>query len=527
MSQSQKLKVFFYNLSNKHKENVSKKYDFSYLLMFKKTCRKKPKDMRPILMPLKSSVQTESPHTAPADLLGTSPQLNPLDPNEKPDLSTTAEVMRNIRILLNKISKSNFARINDTLLNMFTYTQEILQEFSKLLFNKCIKEPNYIELYMELAHQMIKKFKSQSKEPANPLNFKKYFIDLCQRNLENPENDLLFNSAGLADDEGIILSKKARAFANIKLICELFNRGIMPDKFVIKNIKKLESKFCENNVENLILLIQGIGKKIYEYYGLEAKKPKLRVKEMSKEIFDDYIDKLVAFKNTDKISSRVKFLVSDLVKLRDTVWSLAFNKKPLSENKQEITAKIYEENKEVTAAKQKIEEQEKRKKSLNETNALGKNLDFYHKSRIPEKIRLRIQNIINEFLCSSKSDQILEIKETINTEITGLARGIIIGHMLIYGFTKKMTEFNEIKRMINKIASEKFIDNNDILESVNVILANYYDSLIDSPATSQLFKEILDEWVILNLIKKDQQEKFIAHAQIIQKQLESDYENKK
>ena len=78
--------------------------------MYKKTCHRKPKDMKLIEMPLKSktTVQPSKPGQA-----------------EEGD---TSESIRNLRILLNKLSRDNFARISDTVLNNFAYNKEILQE---------------------------------------------------------------------------------------------------------------------------------------------------------------------------------------------------------------------------------------------------------------------------------------------------------------------------------------------------------------------------------------------------------------
>ncbi len=77
--------------------------------MYKKTCHRRPKDMRLIEMPLKSKT------TAPAKTGQT----------EEAD---TAESLRNLRILLNKLSRDNFARISDTMLNNFAYNSDILKE---------------------------------------------------------------------------------------------------------------------------------------------------------------------------------------------------------------------------------------------------------------------------------------------------------------------------------------------------------------------------------------------------------------
>ena len=92
-----------------HIEKPEKVYAISYLMLYKKKCHRKPKDMRMIDMPLRSKEGN------PPAKLG---QLEEAD---------TAESIRNLRILLNKLSRDNFARISDTIMNNFVYNKEILQ----------------------------------------------------------------------------------------------------------------------------------------------------------------------------------------------------------------------------------------------------------------------------------------------------------------------------------------------------------------------------------------------------------------
>eukprot|EP01022_Parablepharisma_sp_SALTPOND_P023121 TRINITY_DN47_c0_g4_i1.p9 TRINITY_DN47_c0_g4~~TRINITY_DN47_c0_g4_i1.p9 ORF type:complete len:487 (+),score=92.28 TRINITY_DN47_c0_g4_i1:25851-27311(+) len=471
--------------------NPKKIYDSSYLLMFKKTCRKKPKDMRPIVLPLKS-LNSEPGFSLP----------------EKADQSNPAEVLRNIRILLNKLSKANFDRICDSLLNSFSYSQEILQELSKLLFSKCVKEPSFIELYMELVDKLIGKFKPLTKTEEG-LNFKKVFLNLCQSKLDNPENDLLFRAA-LEDDYDTVLSKKERLFGNVRLISELFNRGLAPDNFVKKCLDKLLQKAMEENIENAIHLLLGIGKKMYEFFGAE-KKPKIWVKAFNKEQFDDYIDKLVALKATDKVSSRVKLLISDLVKVREEVWMQVYGKKP-SEG---IPKKSEPVDLSETAAK--LEEQEKRKKSINEQNILGKNIDHYHKSRIEEKTRLRIHNVVEEYLESHKVD---EFKE----EAADIPKGNLVGHAIIHSFGKKRPQFLEMCGLIKGLYKEGFVKEKEVEEGLLVVLANFYDVLIDSPTPLESLKALLVEWS--EFVEKDLKDKCIAHAEDVKKSLDEEYTKK-
>lgn len=284
-----------------------------------------------------------------------------------------------------------------------------------MLFSKCIKEPNYIDLYMELVDAFFTKFKSDPEKKA--LNFRKLFLSRCQAKLQAQENDLLMLSPQKEGDEEVILNKKERIFGSVKLIAELFVRGTIPDTFVKNCIDKLLKMSMEENVENAIHLLLGIGKKLYQYFAYEAKlttlkrKPRLIVNVMTKELFDDYIDKLIALNQEGKLSSRVKFLVQDVITARDKEWSNAFDQfpvvKPQGKAKEDIVAyrkktksiekKEGEEEKKAVVPPQvlptpeqnvKIDEQEKRRNMTNVKNVFGKNLEKYQKSSLDQKYRV-------------------------------------------------------------------------------------------------------------------------------------------
>ncbi len=379
--------------------------------------------MRPIEIPLKSKSNIQ------------------FSPYEQVQRTEAAESIRNLRILLNKLAGENFARVSDTILNNFTYTEAILQELAKILFNKCVKEPKYIHLYIELVDQLFRKFSIQKvKEASQPakegtaaaastlgLNFRRMFLDLCQEAFENRENeDFLKELPADLTEEEKAFKKKQRIFGNIKLIGELFAHGAINDSIVVQCVDKMKKEGSESSIENICHLVLTIGKKLYEYFAFEArlttltKKPKLRIKMLDKEAFDDYIDYLISIKQTDKVSSRVKFLIQDVIDTRDNDWSNAYNQFPVTKpmgGREEIvafrkktksieapTASVHipsPEHKSVAEKKTapelaveapdaKLETREFRKKSLNERNVFGKNLEKYQKTRFDEKLRVCI-----------------------------------------------------------------------------------------------------------------------------------------
>lgn len=365
--------VFVYNAI----EIPKRIYDKPMLLSFKQKCQRRPKDMRMIEIPLKSKVNIQ---------FSTAEQI---------ERTETAESIRNIRILLNKLAGENFARVSDTIQNNFVYTKEIIDKLAKMLFNKCVKEPKYIHLYIKLADQLFKKFaprKSEAGRLTIGSNFRKNFLNLCQEAFENRNNnDFLKEFSTDLTEEEKSFRKKQQMLGSMKLIGELFVHGIITDIIVIQCMDNMQSEKTEDNIEIMANLSLTIGKRLYEYYAFEArvnaKKPKLKMTKLNKELFDSYIDYLISIKQNDKISSRVKFLIQDVIDAKENDWMRVFDKKEIAFRKKEsVESPSEEKTPEVTD--EKLETSELKKKDLNENNIFGRNLEQYQKTQFSEKLRV-------------------------------------------------------------------------------------------------------------------------------------------
>ena len=64
-----------------------------------------------------------------------------------------------LRILLNKLSLTNFDTISDKILNNFTYTPSLLYELMKMIFVKSTGEHSYLDVYVRLCSLLFKKFR--------------------------------------------------------------------------------------------------------------------------------------------------------------------------------------------------------------------------------------------------------------------------------------------------------------------------------------------------------------------------------
>lgn len=260
-----------------------------------------------------------------------------------------------------------------------------------MLFSKCVNEPNFIDLYMEIVDQFFAKFKPTKEKPSE-LSFKKMFLNYCQKKLQSKENDILMMAP--AENE-VVMEKRERIRGSVKLIAELFVRGAIPDDYVKLCIGKLLNRVTDDNVESLCLLLQGIGKKLYEYFAFEAKlttlkkRPKLKVKAINKELFDSYLEKLIELEQDDKLAAKTKFLIKDLINERDKKWNNAFDLFPVTaEGKSDVI--VYRKKIKEPEAKEEpsIEQPVAGAQSKVLDSAFGKDLKRYLKSALEERIRV-------------------------------------------------------------------------------------------------------------------------------------------
>jgi hypothetical protein len=121
------------------------------------------------------------------------------------------------------------------------------------------------------------------------------------------------------------MKKKERMLDNTKLIGQLFIRGALIDSAVISCFTRLFKNPTEDSIENLSHLFLTVGKKLYEKYAADAdqamtpKKSKIRIKNLSKEVFDDYADRLIELKQTPELPTRLKFMIMDVKRYRTMI----------------------------------------------------------------------------------------------------------------------------------------------------------------------------------------------------------------
>jgi len=189
--------------------------------MIKKHCRAKPTHLIELDFPHKSKKLKTFNEELAAFWLNPDSKFNQFNEN-----------VWKLREYLNKLTKENYLKIKNSILNKFSFNAQLLKQLSKIIFLKATTEQNYINLYVDLCEELFERFNDKDNVE---MNFKKLILRKCQREFykeKYSDNEEDFSSLSLVvyDESEIMYRKKIRVFGNIKLIGELFTRGYVQDK---------------------------------------------------------------------------------------------------------------------------------------------------------------------------------------------------------------------------------------------------------------------------------------------------------
>lgn len=291
----------------------------------------------------------------------------------KPDRSkneeTTEALIKKARGMLNKLTPQNFEKISSEFLELKIDTEEKLRKLIELIFDKAVDEPAFCEQYAMLCKNMsgitIKDDNGKS------IKFNTLLLERCQTCFEtdkykdinlaereqaieectNPEKKQQMIEE--LDDEKRLVRKKS--LGNIKLIGALYKNDRLKAEIMELCIETLIQNNDEDSFECLCSLLKSIGQK-YEK----------SINSGQKQKFNQNMNTLEKVIKANKIPSRIKFLIMDVLDMRREGWKL---RKLQDVNKPKTIEEVHEDAK-------KQEEQANR-----EINQMGKRNDNSIKKR--------------------------------------------------------------------------------------------------------------------------------------------------
>ncbi|KAK2728100.1 hypothetical protein QYM36_008546, partial [Artemia franciscana] len=256
-------------------------------------------------------------------------------------VSFAQDLKKAIRGRLNKLTPENYDKISKNILEMEVDTEERLSAIVQIFFDKAVDEPIYAPKYAELCKLMFEK-EVPSASGTGKASFRKLLLDRCQATFEKEKKDeeeIVSKQKALeeADTEekkkelqmelNERISKTKRIMlGNIRFIGELFKLRMLSIKIMNFCISKLLKSRDEEQLECLCKLISTIGKTYEEEYDAKYQRAVAESKSSGKQPhmqltkLDVYLDEMKKLSQSEDLSSRIKFMLMDVLDLKQNRW---------------------------------------------------------------------------------------------------------------------------------------------------------------------------------------------------------------
>ncbi|KAJ2547250.1 hypothetical protein EV175_005296, partial [Coemansia sp. RSA 1933] len=236
---------------------------------------------------------------------------------------------RRMRSLLNKLTLDNFEPVSDELLewgNKSTKETDgrIVRHLIMLIFDKATDEAAWAHMYARLCYKLICKISDSVIDSTLPHKegnqlfggflVRKYLLSKCQEEFESGWKVVM--PADMESAEYFEAAKtKRRGLGLVRFIGELYLLDILTSRIIQECIKRLLASYEspeEEETESLCKLLTTIGKKID--------------KPASKTLVDAYFARVKIMSENKKIISRIRFMLKDVLDLRQRNWVNANSK---------------------------------------------------------------------------------------------------------------------------------------------------------------------------------------------------------
>ncbi|KAJ1767600.1 hypothetical protein LPJ74_005277 [Coemansia sp. RSA 1843] len=230
---------------------------------------------------------------------------------------------RRMRSLLNKLTVDNFEPVSDELLEWGNKSAKesdgrIIRHLIMLIFEKATDEAVWAQMYARLCYKIICKISNNVMDSTLPPRegktlvggflVRKYLLSKCQEEFESGwrvEMPLDMESAEYYEAAKI----KRRGLGLVRFIGELYLLEILTPRIIQECIKRLLASYEnpeEEETESLCKLLTTVGKRIDQ--------------PATKTLVDAYFARVKAMSENKKVISRIRFMLKDVLDLRQRNW---------------------------------------------------------------------------------------------------------------------------------------------------------------------------------------------------------------
>ncbi|XP_064172320.1 eukaryotic translation initiation factor 4 gamma 1-like [Anguilla rostrata] len=223
---------------------------------------------------------------------------------QDPEKTVTQELFRRMRSILNKLTPEKFEQLVNQVAELNIDTTERLQGVVDIVFEKAIFEPKFASTYAKMCHRL-----KELNAPLNDcleatLNFHLAILNRCWVEFD------LVNERALRPKEELeanVATSHRRSLGNVKFLGELFNLEMAEEFLMHRCITTLLDNQGEKALECLCCLLSTIGR------NLDCDKNKCHI--------DKYLRKMEQILKEGKTSSRIRFMLQDIMDLRQNKWA--------------------------------------------------------------------------------------------------------------------------------------------------------------------------------------------------------------
>ncbi|XP_068270648.1 eukaryotic translation initiation factor 4 gamma 3 isoform X6 [Nyctibius grandis] len=250
------------------------------------------------------------------------PSLKRENQTEDPENVKTQELFRKVRSILNKLTPQMFNQLMKQVTDLTVDTEERLKGVIDLVFEKAINEPSFSVAYANMCRCLVTLKVPMADKPGSTVNFRKLLLNRCQKEFEKDKaDDDVFEKkqkeleAATTPEEKTRLhdeleeakdKARRRSIGNIKFIGELFKLKMLTEAIMHDCVVKLLKNHDEESLECLCRLLTTIGKDL----DFEKAKPRM----------DQYFNQMEKIVKERKTSSRIRFMLQDVIDLRLCNW---------------------------------------------------------------------------------------------------------------------------------------------------------------------------------------------------------------
>uniref|UniRef100_A0A3Q3EL07 Eukaryotic translation initiation factor 4 gamma, 3a n=1 Tax=Labrus bergylta TaxID=56723 RepID=A0A3Q3EL07_9LABR len=243
-------------------------------------------------------------------------------PSEDPEIQKTQDLFKKVRSILNKLTPQKFNQLMKQVTDLTIDTEERLKGVIDLVFEKAIDEPSFSVAYGNMCRCLATLKVAMTDKPNTTVNFRKLLLNRCQKEFEKDKvDDVVFerkqkelDSAASAPERDRLQEEleeakdkaRRRSIGNIKFIGELFKLKMLTEAIMHDCVVKLLKNHDQESLECLCRLLTTIGKDL----DFEKAKPRM----------DQYFNQMEKIVKERKTSSRIRFMLQDIIDLRLHNW---------------------------------------------------------------------------------------------------------------------------------------------------------------------------------------------------------------